>query len=75
MGYCSDKYDSRVGKRTPWYIAGIVLLVVAYFMTFDECVFCLWAYGRVDWHEECPALLTFYYVIFPILLNFGWACV
>ncbi len=30
VGYFSDKFTTRWGKRTPWYIGGLILVCICY---------------------------------------------
>jgi len=78
VGYFSDKFNTRLGKRTPWYIFGTLLVLPTFFCTFGKCYFCAWKYPDVeieDYKTVCPGLLAFYYVLFPSLFNVGWAAV
>lgn len=42
VGYLSDRFNSPIGKRTPWYIFGTLLVIPTFFCTFNECLFCKW---------------------------------
>lgn len=33
-GFFSDKYDTRIGKRTPWYIIGTILVIPTFLGIF-----------------------------------------
>jgi len=35
IGYCSDKVNTRIGQRKPWYIASIILLAFSTIMLFS----------------------------------------
>lgn len=68
VGILSDKYTTRwgnssiiKGQRTPWYIFGLVMVVICYlpiYHTFNSDN-KLWEYA--------------YYITFPSLFNVGWA--
>eukprot|EP00331_Platyophrya_macrostoma_P012590 CAMPEP_0176430812 /NCGR_PEP_ID=MMETSP0127-20121128/14459_1 /TAXON_ID=938130 /ORGANISM="Platyophrya macrostoma, Strain WH" /LENGTH=564 /DNA_ID=CAMNT_0017812739 /DNA_START=18 /DNA_END=1712 /DNA_ORIENTATION=- len=66
VGYFSDKFDTRCGKRMPWYYFGFVTVVISFYFIFIPCQFC-------KWFEDTTAVRLFYYVTFPSLFNVGWA--
>lgn len=65
VGFLSDKTNTRIGKRMPWYIIGLILVCVCYIFIFQKCLFCSW-FGT-------EKVKIFYYVFFPSLFNVGWA--
>jgi len=67
VGYYSDKVNTRIGQRTPWYIFGTLTVTIAFLFLFQKCLLCQW-FG--DYSE---GMMTFYYVFFPSLSNVGWA--
>jgi len=69
VGYFSDRTHTRIGKRTPWYVFGTLLVTVCFVFLFQECLFCEW-FG-----SNSTALMMFYYIFFPSLFNVGWASV
>lgn len=34
IGYWSDKFNTRIGQRKPWYIAGVILVAFSTVMLF-----------------------------------------
>jgi len=34
VGYFSDKYTSRFGKRKPWYVGGTLLVLIGFLPVF-----------------------------------------
>ena len=75
VGYLSDKFNSPIGKRTPWYILGTLLVLPTFFGTFSKCLFCAWQHPEItdpkDYNDVCPGMLRFYYILFPSLFNIG----
>jgi len=69
VGYFSDKINTRIGKRTPWYIFGTILVTICFLFLFQECLLCEW-FGSND-----SGLMMFYYIFFPSVFNVGWAAV
>jgi Na+/melibiose symporter-like transporter len=69
VGIFSDKTNTRIGKRTPWYIFGFVLVTVCFVFIFQECLLCAW------FDSDSKALRIFYYTFFPAAFNVGWAAV
>ncbi len=83
VGIFSDKTNTRIGKRTPWYsdlflkapnpksryIFGFVLVTVCFIFIFQECLFCEW------FNSTSKGLRIFYYTFFPAAFNVGWAAV
>jgi Na+/melibiose symporter-like transporter len=65
VGICSDKTETRIGKRTPWYISGTLLVAVAFTLIFIKVI--------PDNTEETPTLI--YYITCASLFNIGWASV
>jgi len=69
VGILSDKTDTRWGKRTPWYIIGTIFNVVGYTMIWEKCFFC------GEGAEKSDRLEFIYYLIFPPIMQMGWAAV
>ena len=69
VGILSDKTDTRWGKRTPWYIVGTILNVFGYTMLWEKCFFC------GEGAEKSDKLELAYYLIFPPIMQIGWATV
>lgn len=65
VGIYSDKTNTKIGKRTPWYIAGTILVTVSFSLIFVNVLS-----KDVD-----DSITTTYYYCFPILFNIGWAAV
>jgi Na+/melibiose symporter-like transporter len=61
VGMLSDKFNTRIGQRKPWYIAGLVLVVM--------CYIPLWS----GFSTENVAGMYAFYTIFAGVFNFGWA--
>lgn len=64
VGFLSDKTKTRIGKRTPWYIFGTIIV----FPTF------LGIFIKPDFGDAENAEIA-YYITLPALFNIGWACV
>jgi len=69
VGYFSDKTNTRIGKRTPWYIGGFILTTLSWVFIFTKNPFNDW-FG-----VNSVALEVFYYLFFPTIFNVGWAAV
>ncbi|XP_076272380.1 major facilitator superfamily domain-containing protein 12-like [Rhynchophorus ferrugineus] len=70
VGYFSDQGDDfwfcRYGKRKIWHLLGTVCVVVSFPFIFSPCVTC----------ENAPRWSQmFYYSMFIIIFQFGWAAV
>jgi len=63
VGIYSDKTNTKIGKRTPWYIFGFVLVTVCFVFIFRE------------FDTESSGMRIFYYTFFPAAFNVGWAAV
>lgn len=35
VGLLSDKFDTKIGKRKPWYIVGVILVVTCFVPLFS----------------------------------------
>jgi Na+/melibiose symporter-like transporter len=85
VGYMSDKFNPRIGKRALWYLIGFAIVLPCFFGTLNECLICVWACGDDntdgdDPHPKCTDsahdnLRLAYYLILPALFNIGWAAV
>jgi len=68
VGILSDKYNTRFGRRTPWYIGGTLGVVVCFSLIFQQCTLCR--------NTDNPELWEMvYYITLPSLFNIAWACV
>jgi Na+/melibiose symporter-like transporter len=73
VGLLSDKYNTRWGKRYPWYVVGTIIV----FPTF------LGVYGYPDFVNArdsdgnilYPSCQNLWYITLPALFNVGWAMV
>lgn len=65
VGHFSDKTRTRIGKRKPWYIFGLVLIVIAFLPTFQDVRYY---FPGISESGEYA-----YYLFFPSLFNVGWA--
>ena len=61
VGALSDKFNTRIGQRKPWYIGGLVLVIIGYIPIYS------------GFTTDNIALMYAFYTIFPSLFNFGWA--
>ena len=68
VGYFSDKYDTRfgilcdnLGKRTPWYIFGVITIIICFIPIFSS-----FRHQKIEYEY-------LYYAVFPGIFNFGWA--
>jgi Na+/melibiose symporter-like transporter len=65
VGICSDRTNSSIGKRTPWYIGGTILTTFSFILIFIKLL-----------PSASSDTATFiYYLIFPSVFNIGWASV
>jgi Na+/melibiose symporter-like transporter len=67
VGLYSDKFNTRIGKRKPWYIAGTIIVTIAFGFIWQDCLICM--------YNDSIALKVFWYALFASLFNIGWACV
>lgn len=79
VGLLIDKTNSRLGKRTPWFLAGTILVLPWFLLTFRKWTLTDIVCGE-DWEKNCEPdthkILTFlYYITLPALFNVGWAAV
>ena len=57
VGFFSDKTNTRIGKRTPWYIFGTIFVVPTYLGIFIYPDFSMYAV-TVAWYVTLPALFN-----------------
>lgn len=79
VGFFVDKTRTRIGKRTPWFIFGTLLVIPSFLLTFNSCVACQAICGY-EWETTCSkeqyTLIAYiYYITLPALFNIGWAAV
>jgi len=48
VGYLSDKFNPRIGKRAIWYIIGFIIVLPCFFGTLNICLLCSWICGNDD---------------------------
>ena len=70
VGLFSDKFDTRIGKRKPWYLAGTIVVPLCFFFVFEECFPCQSMSGT---QETIVAIV--WYCTFAALFNVGWASI
>ena len=61
VGMLSDKFNTRIGQRKPWYIAGLILVCI--------CYVPLWS----GYSSDSVGAMYAFYTIFAGIFNFGWA--
>jgi len=69
VGAFSDRFNTRLGKRTPWYIFGFILGTISFIFIFQESLIKTLTGNN----SEEARLLN--YIIFASLYNIGWAAV
>jgi MFS family permease len=63
VGILSDRTNTRIGRRTPWYIFGTILVFPTFLGTFNSCLICT---------EDSSENMKFvYYLVLPALFNIG----
>jgi Na+/melibiose symporter-like transporter len=81
VGLLIDKTNTSIGKRTPWFIAGSLLVIPSFILTFNTCFLAEYVWGTDwettgAWDAETHKLITYvYYITLPALFNIGWAAV
>jgi Na+/melibiose symporter-like transporter len=65
VGIYSDRTQTSLGKRTPWYIAGTILVMCSFTLIFV----------KVIPDKSSDTLKLIYYIAFASLFNIGWASV
>ena len=69
VGALSDKFKTRIGSRTPWYIFGTLIVLPSFFALF------LYPFATIPNGGTAPTGEFVYYLIFPAVFNIGWASV
>src|SRR5690606_34858152 len=73
VGALSDKFKTRIGSRTPWYIFGSIIVLPSFFALF------LHPFPKITGDNSDGSLTSgnvlFYYILFPSIFNIGWASV
>jgi GPH family glycoside/pentoside/hexuronide:cation symporter len=65
VGVLSDRIDTPIGKRTPWYIFGTILVAPTFFLLFFDVL-------PKDISESGK---NAYFITLPAIFNVGWASV
>ena len=55
IGFLIDKTRTRIGKRTPWFIFGTLLVAPCFYLTFNSWFACTFFCGEKDsgqWSSE-----------------------
>ncbi len=65
VGILSDKTETKIGKRTPWYIGGTILVAITFTLIFIEVIP----------KDSSDSVRLTYYIICASLFNIGWASV
>ena len=63
VGFFSDKTNTRIGKRTPWYIFGTIFVIPTYLGIFIYPDFPMYSV-TVAWYVILPALFNIGIFIF-----------
>lgn len=61
VGVLSDKFQTSIGQRKPWYIAGLILVVSCFIPLFS------------GFQSDSTPVMYAFYTIFPSFFNIGWA--
>jgi len=69
VGYLSDKYNFKIGRRKFWYILGFIIEAVCFLMIYRNCLIC------ELFNDYSFNMKMFYYSLFPAFFNIGWAMV
>jgi len=69
VGVFSDKFNTRFGKRTPWYIFGFILGTISFIFIFQESLI------KTLTGDNSQEARLLNYIIFASLYNIGWAAV
>ena len=73
VGVASDKCNTRIGKRMPWYYFGFVMVIPCFLGIFSYPPFI--NEQNPDLSYKTPGLQAAWYIILPALFNVGWAAV
>jgi Na+/melibiose symporter-like transporter len=63
-GLLSDKYETRIGRRAPWYIVGTIIVLPSFLGIFLTPSFVSQSTSQIV-----------YYITLPAIFNVGWAFV
>ena len=65
VGVLSDKTETGIGKRTPWYLFGTLLVAPTFFFLFYD----------VLPDNASESVKNAYFITLPAIFNVGWASV
>lgn len=70
VGFHSDQIDNfwlcKYGRRKTWHLVGTIAVLLAFPFIFSPCINCQ---GSHKWAQ------LFYYCVFVVIFQFGWAAV
>lgn len=67
VGILSDKFDTRFGKRTPWYVAGTIVATICFTLIFQSELF----FNK----DSSESSIIAYFIVNCSVFNIGWASV
>ena len=65
MGALSDKFDTPLGKRVPWYIFGTIIVLPTFLILFIH------PFKQVVGDDGVPTNQYVYYLVLSGLFNIG----
>jgi len=68
VGILSDKINTRIGRRTPWYLGGTIGVMICFSLIFQKCTICQNTSNPEMWEMV-------YYITLPSMFNVAWASV
>lgn len=68
VGILSDKINTPIGRRTPWYLGGTIGVIICFSLIFQKCSICKNTSNPELWE-------MIYYITLPSLFNVAWASV
>ncbi|EGR32497.1 major facilitator superfamily protein, putative [Ichthyophthirius multifiliis] len=71
VGYFSDKTNTFMGKRTPWYLFGFILVIISFIPIWANSIF-IKIFPPLN---DNYSFQLFFYTFFPSIFNVGWAAV
>ena len=73
VGLLSDKFNTRIGKRMPWFIFGTIFVIPTFLGIFAYPAFA--NERNEDGAIKNPVVQKVWYTTLPALFNVGWAAV
>jgi Na+/melibiose symporter-like transporter len=70
VGLYSDRYETKIGKRKPWYIAGTIIVPITFFFIWQPCYPASYFDGSAE-----LAIQILWYGTAAALFNVGWASI